>query len=107
LLHQDTQASGVASATPPAVALSHDDDPAAAARTLVANGWGAPESTGKQPSTAIGLASSGRMPPPVIPTLLGAGRYVMGMKSIIDPEPRAGGEPEVARCGGQREGTWR
>ena len=96
MLNQDTQASGVPSPTPPA-----------AAHTLVADASGTPDSTGKQPSTGIGLASSGRMPPPVIPTVLGAGRYVMGMKSVIDREPRAGGAPEVARCGGQPEGTWR
>jgi hypothetical protein len=107
LLHQDTQASGVASATPPAVEPSHDDGPAAAAHTLVAEASGARESTGKQPSMGIGLGSSGRMPPPVIPTLLGADRYVMGMKSVTDRELRGGRAPDATRCAMRPEGAWR
>jgi hypothetical protein len=101
LLHQDTQASGVASASPPAVALSDDDDPAAVAHTLVADASGAPESTGKQPSTGIGLASSGRMPRPFIPTLRSAGRYVMDMKRVTDREPSAGRAAVAANHGWQ------
>jgi hypothetical protein len=106
LLYQDTQASGVVSPTPPAVALSHDDDATAAAHTLVAAASGAPESTGKQPSTGIGLASSSRMPP-AIPTVLGAARYVMGMKSLTERELRGGRAPDATRCAGRPEGALR
>jgi hypothetical protein len=81
LLHQDTQTFG-ASASLPAVTLSHVDDAAAAAHALVADASGVLESTGKQPTTGIGLASSGQTRPPAIPTIPGARRYVMSMKSV-------------------------
>jgi hypothetical protein len=81
LLHQDTQTFG-ASASLPAVSPTHAYDPATAAHALVADASGALESTGKQPNTGIGLASSGQTRPPAIPTIPGARRYVISMKSV-------------------------
>jgi hypothetical protein len=106
LLHQDTRAFGVASATLPTVSLTHDDDAAAAAHVGFAEASGAPQTTRRQPSMCIGLVRSGRTPA-VIPTPSGAGGYVMGMKSVTDREPRAGRAPRVANCGRQAEGSRR
>jgi hypothetical protein len=103
LLHQDTQEFGP-SASLPAVSPTHADDAAAAAHAVVADASGGQERTGEQPSTGIGLGSSRQTRPSAIPTVLGAGRYVMSMKSVTDRELRAGRAPDAARCAGLPDG---
>jgi hypothetical protein len=107
LLHQDTQASGVASASPPAAVPNHDDGPAA---TEHARSPRPPEghAEGRQAAKhGLGLASSGGMRPPAIPTVLGAGGYVMDMKSVTGRQLRGSRAPDATRCVGRPEGTLR